>query len=249
MEATSILITAFMMLVHQLGVCLDPRNLWTLCAMIALLLKGTPLHLYSLARALPGKGTVESRAQKLRRWISHPKISPAMFVGSLITLLAPALVQMGYITLIIDRTDWKKRGVHLNILFCSLAFFGRSFPVYWTLLPHGGCSTLAQQKALLDPVLAAIHAHPRLASLPRKLCADREFGSPLLADWLNEQWQCQFALRLKRSIIVSRTDLPPTSLRTFFAHMERGQYYFFENVTDGAPPVSRQPVSVLARRL
>ena len=231
MEATLILLNSCMMLLLQLGVCLDPRNLWTLCAMIALLLKGTPLHLYSLARALPGTGKVESRAQKLRRWLSHPKISPTMFVGLWITLLAPVLVQMGHITLIIDRTDWKKRGVHLNILFCSIAFFGRSFPVHWTLLPHAGCSTLAQQKAVLDPVLAAILSHPRLVPLSLKVCADREFGSPLLADWLKEHWHCQFALRVKRSIIVSRTDIPPTPLRRFFAKMERGQYYFFENVT------------------
>lgn len=231
MEATLILLKSCMTLLLQLGVRLDPRNLWTLCAMIALLLKGTPLHLYALARALPGKGKVESRAQKLRRWISHPKMSPTMFVDIWITLLAPVLVQMGHITLILDRTDWKKRGIHLNVLFCSIAFFGRSFPVHWTLLPHGGCSTLAQQHAVLDPVFAAILSHPRLAPLPRKVCADREFGSPLLADWLNEQWHCQFALRVKRSIIVSRTDIPPTPLRTFFARMERGLYSFFEHVT------------------
>jgi len=230
MEATLIVLKSTMILIRQLGLRLHPANLWTLCAMIALLLTGTPLHLYRLARALPGHGKVESRAQKLRRWINHPKISPALFVESWIALLAPFLEQMGHITLIIDRTDWTKRGVHLNIFFCSLAFFGRSFPVYWILLPHAGCSTLADQQALLDPVLGAIVAHPRLAALPRCASADREFGSPLLADWLREQWQCAFDLRVKRSILVSREDIPSTPLRTFFAHMKRGQYYFFRDV-------------------
>jgi hypothetical protein len=230
METTMIVLNSSMILVGQLGVTLDPRNLWTLCAMIALLLKGTPLHVYDLARALPSPGQLASRVPKLRRWISHPTICPAMFVEGWIALLAPVLSQMPHITLILDRTDWTKRGVHLNILFCSLAFFGRSFPVYWTLLPHGGCSTLAQQQAVLEPVLAAILAHPRLACLPRKACADREFGSPLLADWLTEHWQCPSALRIKRSVLVSRTDIPSTPVRAFFAHMERGQYYFFEHV-------------------
>ncbi len=230
MEATLIILKSTMILIQQLGVHLHPANLWTLCAMIALLLTGTPLHLYRLARALPGHGNVESRAQKLRRWISHPTISPTQFVETWIALLAPFLEQVGHITLIIDRTDWTKRGVHLNIFFCSLAFFGRSFPVHWILLPHAGCSTLADQQALLDPVLAAIVAHPRLAALPRRTSADREFGSPLLADWLREQWQCAFDLRVKRSILVSREDIPSTPLRIFFAHMKRGQYYFFQDV-------------------
>jgi hypothetical protein len=231
MEATIIVLTSCMGLLYQLGVRLHPANLWTLSAMIALLLKGTPLHVYDLARALPCPGKVESRAQKLRRWLKHPTIAPGLFVDIWIALLAPMLAHMGHITFIIDRTDWTKRGVHLNILFCSIAFFGRSFPVHWRLLPHGGCSTLAQQKAVLDPVLAAILAHPRLASLPRKACADREFGSPLLADWLREQWQCRFALRVKRSIIISRDDIPPTPLRAFFPPMKKGQYYFFQRVT------------------
>ena len=230
MEATLIIIKSTLLLIQQLGVRLHPANLWTLSAMIALLLTGTPLHLYRLARALPGTAKVESRAQTLRRWIGHAKISPDLFVESLIALLAPVLEQMGHITLIIDRTDWTKRGVHLNIFFCSLAFFGRSFPVYWILLPHAGCSTLADQQALLDPVLTAILAHPRLAPLPREVSADREFGSPLLADWLREHWQCGVDLRVKRSILVSREDIPSTPLRTFFAHMERGQYYFFRGM-------------------
>ncbi len=230
MEATLILLKSTVILVQQLGVRLHPANLWTLCAMIALLLTGTPLHLYRLARALPGHGEIESRAQKLRRWLRHPKISPVLFVESWIALLAPFLEQIGHVTLIIDRTDWTKRGVRLNIFFCSLAFFGRSFPVYWILLPHAGCSTLADQQTLLDPVLAAILAHPRLASLPRDVAADREFGSPLLADWLCEHWQCGFNLRVTCSIRVSRENIPSTPLRTFFAHMERGQYYFFRDI-------------------
>ena len=128
MEATLIVLKSTLILIKQLGVRLHPANLWTLCAMIALLLTGTPLHLYRLARAMPGHGEVESRAQKLRRWISHPTISPALFVESWLALLAPFLEQMGHITLIIDRTDWTKRGVHLNIFFCSL------HGLFWTLV-------------------------------------------------------------------------------------------------------------------
>lgn len=231
METTIILINTMLMLLWQLGVSLDPRNLWTLSAMIALLVKGSHLHLYELARALPGDSAVESRAQKLRRWVSHPQISPGMFVPIWIRLLAPALAQMNHITLIIDRTNWTRRGCHLNILFCSLAFFGRSFPVNWTLLPTAGCSDLIAQQTVLQPVLEAIQAHPRLASLPRRAVADREFGSPLLADWLQDVWQCQSALRLKCSVLVARTDIPAIPLRTFFAHLEPGQYYFFPDVT------------------
>jgi hypothetical protein len=231
MEATLLLLKFCRILLIQLGVRLDPRNLWTLCAMIALLLKGIPLHLYALAHALPCPGQLESRAQKLRRWIDHPNISPALFVTIFIALLTPVLVQMGHLTLIIDRTDWHIRGHHLNILLCSFAFFSRSFPVFWMLLPQGGCSTLAQQQTVLTPVLTAILDQPSLASLPRRVCADREFGSPLLAQWLTAQWHCHFALRIKRSVLISRSDIPQIPLRKAFTTMEQGQSYFFEQVT------------------
>jgi hypothetical protein len=231
METTMILINTILILLWQLRVSLDPRNLWTLSAMMALLLKGKRLHLYELARALPGNSAVESRAQKLRRWVSNPRISPGLFVPIWIRLLAPLLSQRETITLIIDRTDWITCGEHLNLLFCSLAFFGRSFPVNWLLLPTAGCSDLTAQQTVLQPVLEALQAHPRLASLPRRAVADREFGSPLLAEWLRRVWHCHYALRLKCSVIVARTDIPPIPLRTMFAPLEPGQYYFFPDIT------------------
>lgn len=230
MESTIIMIAHLMGLLLQFGVSLDPRNLWTLSALIALLLKGTRLHLYELARALPGKGTEESRAQKLRRWLSNPHITPALFVPLWIRLVAPFVAQTGKVTLIFDRTDWKKRGVHLNILLCSIGFFGRSFPVNWTLLPKGGCSCLKEQQDVLRPVLEAVQAHPQLAELPRTAIADREFGSPLLAEWLRHEWSCHYGLRVKQSVIIRRPDIPPIPVRKIFAHCEQGQYYFFKDV-------------------
>ena len=63
---------SIIVIVQQLSVALDRRNLWIFAAMVAVFVRGKWAHLYELGRALPGKGTVESRVQKLRRLFSKP---------------------------------------------------------------------------------------------------------------------------------------------------------------------------------
>ena len=80
METTHIMMSSIIVLVGQLNIVLDRRNLWTFAAMVALLIRGKRAHLYELGKALPGKGNLESRVQKLRRWVSHPRICPEQLI-------------------------------------------------------------------------------------------------------------------------------------------------------------------------
>jgi hypothetical protein len=146
METTVQLIANILILLKQVSVVMDPRNLRTLAAMIALLMKGKRARLYELARALPGGGNLESRAQKLRRWVSNVHIANRDFLLMYLNLLAPVLTTQQSITLIIDRTSWTRLGVHLNLFLCSLAFNGRSFPIFWVFLPTRGASNLEEQQ-------------------------------------------------------------------------------------------------------
>ena len=229
METTIRLIAELTMIFLQLKIVMDARNLTTLAAMTALLLKGKPAHLYELAKALPGKGSRESRAQKLRRWISHPALTPEQTIGARLTLLTPLLAQLPELTLIIDRTDWKRLGVHLNLFLCSIAFHGRSFPIYWIFLPTRGCSSLKEQKALLQPVFQALAQHPILSQMVTKVVADREFCSPKFARWLKHMG-VQFGLRVKKSYRVSRSNIPSIPISRFLAHCRKGTYYLFTDV-------------------
>ncbi len=144
-------------------------------------------------------------------------------------LLAPVLSQLPEIVLIIDRTSWKRLDTPINLFLCSIAFNGRSFPVFWLLLSTRGCSTLTEQHAVLAPVLAALAAHPLLSTLPITVLADREFCSPLLAQWLKEQG-IHWSIRGKKSFYVSRSDFPPLLISRFLERCQRGEYYFSHNV-------------------
>ncbi|MCP4401100.1 MAG: IS4 family transposase [bacterium] len=229
METTITLIINLIILLKNLPIVLDARNLWTLAAMIALLMKGKHARLYELARALPCDGKLESRVQKLRRWVSNSAITPIDMLPAFLELLAPVLSQRPEIVLIIDRTSWKRLGRHINLFLCSIAFNGRSFPVFWLLLPTRGCSTLAEQHALLTPVLTALAAHPLLSTLPITVLADREFCSPLLPQWLKKQG-IHWAIRVKKSLYVSRSDFPALLISRFLERCQRGEYYLYPNV-------------------
>jgi hypothetical protein len=229
METTITLIADFILLFKQLHIVMEARNLWTMAAMTALLLKGKQAHLYALGKALPCRGKLESRVQKLRRWVSNPTITPEQSIPARLHLLTPLLAQLPELILIIDRTEWTRLGVHVNLFLCSIAFHGRSFPIYWTLLPKRGCSSLKDQKALLTPVLTALAAHPLLAPMRTTVVADREFCSPTLARWLKNRG-IHFCLRVKKRYRVSRSDMPSIPIRACFPHCQPGTYYFFPDV-------------------
>lgn len=229
METTITLIANLVVLFKQLQIVMEARNLWTLAAMTALLLKGKRAHLYELAKALPCKGKLESRVQKLRRWVSNPTITPEQSIDARLTLLAPILVQRSKLILIIDRTEWTRLGVHINLFLCSIAFNSRSFPIFWILLSKRGCSALDDQKALLTPVLTALATHSTLARIPTTVVADREFCSPKLAKWL-KGFGIHWAIRVKKSYRVSRSDIPSIPVSMFFVHCQPGTYYFFPNL-------------------
>ena len=229
METTITLLANLVVLFKQLHLVMEARNLWTLAAMTALLLKGKRAHLYELGKALPCQGKLESRVQKLRRWVSNPTITPEQSIGARLNLLAPLLAQRSKLTLIIDRTEWTRLGVHINLFLCSVAFNGRSFPIFWMLLSKRGCSSFDDQQALLTPVLAALASQPSLTPIPTTVVADREFCSPQLAKWLKGSG-IHWALRVKKSYRVARSDIPSIPLSTFFVHCQPGTYYFFQDL-------------------
>jgi len=229
METTIALIADLTILFKQLHLIMEARNLWTMTAMTALLLKGKEAHLYVLGKALPCKGKLESRVQKLRRWVSNPKITPEQSLSARLHLLAPLLAQLPERILIIDRTAWTRLGVHVNLFRCSLAFHGRSFPVYWMLLPTRGCSSRKAQKALLTPVLTALAADPRLAARRITGVADREFCAPTLARGLTGRHR-HFCLRIKKHYRRSRPDMPSIPIGAAFPHGQPDTYYFLSDV-------------------
>ena len=89
----------------------------------------------------------------------------------------------------IDRTQWKGR----NLFMVTIVWGTHALPLYWELLNHQGNSSLATQKRLLKIALKLLKPYPVL------VIGDREFHSPKLAQWLDEQGVA-FALRQKKDL-------------------------------------------------
>jgi hypothetical protein len=98
-----------------------------------------------------------------------------------------------------DRTEWHKRQRQVNILMVAVAFQGRAIPLYWTVRDRAGASGVEDWKAVLQPVITAFQADPALQGRPIIVTADREFASPQLAEWLQDTYDVDSVLRLKRS--------------------------------------------------
>ncbi|GAK59229.1 transposase, IS4 family protein [Candidatus Vecturithrix granuli] len=195
-RCTNMLITVLVDL--DLRLSLPLRRL--IATVMACLLEGTDAHLSDLAEALPDiesdQGTKE---QRLRRLLSHPELSPQRFLPAYLRLLSPILQRLPELVLSMDRTHWKKRKRHVNILMVAVHFQGRAIPLYWTVLDRAGNSGIAEWKTVLRPVITAIRATPALAHHPLIVAADREFASPQLAEWLHQTFAVDSVLRVKRS--------------------------------------------------
>jgi hypothetical protein len=100
------------------------------------------------------------------------------------------------IYLVIDRSQWRE----INLLMVSLLYQRRGIQIYFRLLPLKGHSNLAQQKSVLEPVLAL------LKELKIVVLGDREFCSVDLAKWLSEEAKVYLSLRLKKNEYVELED-------------------------------------------
>src|SRR5512137_1020984 len=118
-RCTNMLITLLCDL--DIGLSLPLRR--TIATVTACLLEGTDAHLSDLADALPDiESDQMAKEQRLRRLLSHPDLSPQRMLPAYLHLLRPMLQTLPELVLSMDRTNWKKRKRHVNILMVSVHF-------------------------------------------------------------------------------------------------------------------------------
>jgi hypothetical protein len=211
------------------GLSLPVRRM--LALLTASLLDGTPAHLTALADALPDVETdTNVKAQRVRRFLSTPKISVQRVLPVFLHLLRPLLQALPALILSMDRTTWKKRQRHVNILMVSVAFEGRAIPLFWIVWDRGGSSAYAQWTAVLSPVLTELQKHAWCAEIPIIVVADREFASPRLAQWLKQTYHVESVLRLKRSTYLCDRD-HSVQLATVLEQVPQGSTRHYRHVT------------------
>ncbi len=204
----------------------------TLVNLIVCLLENNKAHLSKLGEYLCDNHTkIMTPIQRVRRFLSNPKISPSLTVGPLIYLMRPLLEKLPEIILIVDRTDWKKRRQHINILSVAVSYKGRALPLYWMVSGKQGCSSLEEWKQVLFPVIIVLQQMSWLSDkqIHIHVVADREFASPKLAEWLKNLYNVAVTLRIKANMYLTGEDTPEIKVASLIKRMKKGSRHILYN--------------------
>jgi len=173
------------MFLRELGVKLTKPTIHLLAWIMLALLEKTAAHLFRLAEKLPDDDTTDmARRQKIRRFMSNPRISPRIFLHVFVILIRPLLQNASVLELVMDRTEWIRRGTPVNILSVALSYKGRAIPLFWLVFNRRGASSLQNWEAVLTPVIEALRSASWTQGKQIHVLADREFASPKLSQWL-----------------------------------------------------------------
>jgi hypothetical protein len=147
-----------------------------------------------LAALFPQPILFESRRRHIQRFLILPQLSlPLLWFPLIKGILRTQVKKASRLIVAIDRTQWKQN----NLFMASVIWEKRAWPIYWQFLDKRGSSNLAEQKALLRPVLRL------LRNYEIGVLGDREFRSVELASWLDKR-NVYFALRQKQGVYVQK---------------------------------------------
>ena len=187
----------FVLFLNELRVQLNKPAIKLLAWLMVALLEKTRAHLFRLAEKLPDDATTDkARQQRIRRFLSNRLIFPRLFVPAIVSTIRPLVEADDVLELVIDRTEWMRRGIAVNVLDVGLSYQGRALPLHWTAcLCNGrqaenrrGCSSIDAWKQVLAPVIDALRAATWTQGKTIHVNADREFASPKLSQWLWETY-------------------------------------------------------------
>lgn len=171
----------------------DPQIL-TLEILIRVLQFHKQVRIERLAALFPHPILFDSRRRHIQRFLALPQLSVVLLWFPLIKyMLRKHQTQSNQLIIALDRTQWKQN----NLLMGSLIWDKRAFPLYWMFLAKQGSSNLAEQKALLRPLIRLLKGYSIV------VVGDREFHSVKLAKWLQEQ-KADFAFRQKQGTYIKQ---------------------------------------------
>jgi hypothetical protein len=192
------------MFLRELGVKLTKPTIHLLAWIMLALLEKTAAHLFRLAEKLPDDDTTDmARRQKIRRFMSNFRIFPQLFLHAFVLLIRPLFQDASVLELVMDRTEWRKRGTPVNVLDVALSYKGRSIPLFWLVFNHRGSSSFQDWKAALTPVIETLRSASWAQGKQIHVTADREFASPKLSQWLWTTFRVDSTIRMKRSEYVN----------------------------------------------
>lgn len=204
----------------------------TLVELTSCLLENNKAHLCKLGEELAVSGPSKNACvQRIRRFLSNKRITPSIIVIPLIYLMRPLLENLPEIVLSMDRTEWKKRGKWINILSVAVCYKGRALPLFWMVFGRKGNSALENWKDVLTPVIEGLQKMDWLSDKTIHVVADREFGSPKLAEWLKKIYAVGSTLRIKSSMYLNEENKPEMKIALLIQKMKKGSHIILRNQT------------------
>jgi len=204
----------------------------TLVELTSCLLENNKAHLCKLGEELAVNGPSKNACvQRIRRFLSNKRITPSIIVIPLIYLMRPLLENLPEIVLSMDRTEWKKRGKWINILSVAVCYKGRALPLFWMVFGRKGNSSLEHWKEVLTPVIERLQQMDWLSDKTIHVVADREFGSPKLAEWLKKIYAISSTLRIKSSMYLNEENKPEVKIASLIQKMKKGSRIILRNQT------------------
>lgn len=161
-------------LATHLSAALDTQ-LDTLALVVVAITQSVSAQLGAIARAMPLTTTQDGKEQRVRRLLDNERITRHTHFHP-VARHALSGLKGQRVNLLIDRV--LLRDTH-NVLVVSVGFRRRSIPLAWKVLEHRGCSSLADQQALLAEAAAVLPEGVRIT-----VHADSEFRSYELFAWL-----------------------------------------------------------------
>jgi hypothetical protein len=177
-----------------LGYYLSKSQILTLEILIWLLQVHKQVKIERLAACFPLPILYESRRRHIQRFLTLPFLSiPLIWFPLIKYILRTKFSPESRVIVALDRTQWQTK----NLLMVSVIWHKRALPIYWQFLEKRGSSNLAEQIAVLRPVLRLLKCYEIV------IVGDREFRSVELADWLKHK-KVYFALRQKQDTYMSQ---------------------------------------------
>lgn len=153
------------------------------------------VHLSRIASKIPGKATLNSSVQRIRRFLSNPAVCVRQWYEPIARGLLENQAQGGQgIRLILDGS---KVGFGHQLLMVAVAYRRRALPIAWTWVKgKRGHSSAYKQLALLKYVHSLIPD-----DVPVFVAGDSEFGAVPVLKQL-DKWHWKYVLRQKASHLV-----------------------------------------------
>ncbi len=231
MQAISYTHAGLLLLFGELEITLSKPLRNMLAWLMVALLEKTAAHQVRLAEKLPDDDTQDmARRQRVRRFLSNPRLSPLLFVRPLVELIRPLVAGEAILVLILDRTEWIRRGKSVRILTVALWYQGRAIPLFRMVDNRKGNTSLEDWKAVLTPVLEALRAASWTQGKEIHLVADREYASPKLSEWVWETFRVESTLRLKRNMTFQNEEAP-LKVAACIEQLQPGQKRFLRGYT------------------